>query len=440
VWRNWAGDQSCEPAAIERPAYAAEVAAAVQRAATSGRSVRAAGSGHSFSGAALTDGTLLLLDRMNCVLDADPATGLVRAQAGITLRALSEALAGVGLALENLGDIDAQTLAGALATGTHGTGATLRTLSANVTAMQLVTAAGDVRELDGGDLLPAARVSVGALGVVTAITLRAVPAFTLRGVDDRAPFDEVLATLHERAAGHRHFELYVFPHARHALTRTNDVVDGPPRPRGRTHAYAQDVLLTNRALHAVCLAGRAVPRAIPRLSRFATWAAGSSVRVDRSDRIFTSPRLVRFTEMEYALPRAAIADALPAIKAQAERHPINFPIEVRFVAGDDALLSPAHERDTAYVAVHAFKGMAWEPYFRAVEAIANAHGGRPHWGKRHFQTAATLAPRYPEWDRFQAARAELDPEGRFTNAYTDRVLGPATALTPPSRTPAGSAG
>jgi L-gulono-1,4-lactone dehydrogenase len=442
VWRNWAGDQSCLPAAIERPASAAEVVAAIERAAAAGRHVRAAGSGHSFTGAALTDGTHVLLHRMDAVLDADPPSGLVRAQAGVTLHALSERLAGLGLALENLGDVDAQTLAGALATGTHGTGATLRNLSANVTAMQLVTAGGEVRELDGGDLLRAARVSVGALGIVTEVTLRCVPAFTLRGVDAKAPLDAVLGTLDERAAAHRHFELYVFPHADTALTRTNDVVAEPPRPRGRSRAYAEDILLTNRALHAVCLAGRAVPRAIPALNRFATRAAGSTVRVDRSDRIFASPRLVRFTEMEYALPRPALAHALPAIKAAAERHPVNFPIEVRFAAGDDALLSPAFGSECAYVAVHAFRGMPWEPYFRAVEEIADAHGGRPHWGKRHFHTAATLAPRYPAWERFAAARAELDPGGLFTNAYTDRVLGPAAALTPPAapRTPAGSAG
>ena len=431
MWRNWTGDQRCLPAAIERPASAAEVVAAVERAAAPGRHVRAAGSGHSFSGAALTDGTLLLLDRMDQVLDADSATGLVRAQAGITLHALSERLAASGLALENLGDVDAQTLAGALATGTHGTGATLRNLSASVVAMQLVTAAGEVREIEGGDLLRAARVSVGALGIVTEVTLRCVPAFTLRGVDAKAPLDEVLATLGERAAGHRHFELYVFPHARTVLTRTNDVVGEPRRPRGRARAYAEDILLVNRALHAVCLTGRAVPRAIPALNRFATRAAGSSVRVERSDRIFASPRLVRFTEMEYALPGAALAEALPAIKARAERHPVNFPIEVRFVAADDGLLSPSHERETCYVAVHMYRGSEWEPYFRAVAEIMSSYGGRPHWGKRHFQTAASLAELYPRWDDFQRVRARLDPEGRFANAYTDRVLGPVRG-TPPA--------
>ena len=430
MWRNWAGDQTCAPAVVERPSSAAEVVAALERGAAAGRRVRAVGSGHSFTGAALTDGTLLALHRMDRVVAVETATGLVRAQAGITLRALAEQLARHGLALENLGDIDAQTLGGALATATHGTGATLANLSASVLALQLITAGGELREVVDPPLLRAARVSVGALGIVTEVTLRCVPAFTLRGVDAPAPLADVLSSLEERVGAHRHFELYVFPHADVALTRTNDVVHERPRPRGRARAWARDVLLANHALHAVCLAGRAVPGAIPALNRFATRAAGSSVRVDRSDRIFCSPRRVRFTEMEYALPRSAAAEALEAIKAQAERHPVNFPIEVRFAAPDDALLSPAHGRESAYIAVHAFRGMPWEAYFRAIEAIVDAHGGRPHWGKRHFQTAATLAPRYPGWDDFQAARRALDPRGLFANAYTDRVLGPVSSPRP----------
>jgi FAD-linked oxidoreductase len=427
MWTNWAGDQRCEPATVERPAAVGEVVGAVERAVAAGRCVRVAGSGHSFTGAALTDGTLVSLDRMSALLDADPATGLVRVEAGMTLHALSQALAEHGLAMPNLGDIDEQSIAGTISTGTHGTGITLPNLSAQVRALRLVTAAGDVLELDGGQDLLAARVALGVLGIVTEVTLQTVPAFTLRGVDAPAPLAEVLDELDARVDGHRHFEFFVFPHADSALTRTNDAVDEPPRPRSRLRAYVDDVLLTNRAFQLACVIGRSVPSAIPSLNRLVTRLSGTSTRVDRSDRIFATPRLVRFTEMEYALPRPVAADAVRAIKATAERYAINFPIEVRFVAPDDALLSPAHERETAYVAVHAFKGMEWEPYFRAVEAIADEHGGRPHWGKRHFQTAATLAPRYPGWERFAAVRERMDPDGVFTNPYTDRVLGAAGA-------------
>jgi FAD-linked oxidoreductase len=425
MWTNWAGDQRCQPAVVERPSTVGEVVGAVERAVTAGRCVRVAGSGHSFTGAVLTDGSLVALDRMGALLDADPTTGLVRVQAGMTIRALNQALADRGLALANLGDVDAQAIAGAVATATHGTGATLRNLSAQVRALQLVTAAGEVLEIDGGDDLLAARVALGTVGVVTELTLQTVPAFTLRGVDAPAPLADVLDGLDERVGAHRHFEFFVFPHADTALTRSNDQVDESPRPRAAVRAYVDDVLVTNRAFQLACTIGRAVPSAIPALNRLVTRLAGARTRVDRSDRIFATPRLVRFTEMEYALPRHVAADAVRAIKSEAERFPINFPIEVRFAAADDAFLSPAHERETAYVAVHAFKGMEWEPYFRAVEAIADAHGGRPHWGKRHFQTAVTLAPRYPEWERFAAVRARLDARGVFTNAYTDRVLGAA---------------
>ncbi len=428
MWSNWAGDQRCEPAVVERPAAVGEVVGAVERAVAAGRGVRVAGAGHSFTGAALTDGTLLSLQRMGALLDADAASGRVRVQAGMTIRALNDALAGHGLALPNLGDIDAQAIAGAVATATHGTGVTLPNLSAQVRALQLVTAAGEVVEIDGGgDELLAARVALGTLGVVTELTLAVVPAFTLRGVDAPAPLAAVLDELDARVDGHRHFEFFVFPHADTALTRTNDVVGETARPRSARRAYVDDVLLANRAFQLACAIGRARPAAIPSLNRLVTRLAGSSDRVDRSDRIFATPRLVRFTEMEYALPRPVAAAAIRAIKATAERFAINFPIEVRFVAGDDALLSPAHDRETVYIAVHAYKGMAWEPFFRAVEAIADEHGGRPHWGKRHFQTAETLAPRYPGWERFAAVRARYDPAGVFTNAYTDRVLGAISA-------------
>jgi L-gulonolactone oxidase len=426
-WRNWAGDQACRPAATEHPANAAEVAEAIGRARAAGRGVRVAGAGHSFTDAVLTDGTLLTLDRMRRVLDVDRSSGLVRVEAGISLRELSEALWAQGLALENLGDVDAQSVAGATATGTHGTGSRLRNLSAALHEVELVTADGAsarLSEAGAADAWRAARVSVGALGVVTAVTVKAVPPFTLEGIDSTAPLDETLGRLDELAAGAEHFEFYVFPHSPLALTRTNRRVDRPPEPPGRARAWVDDVLLRNHVFGLACAAGRRAPRLIPHLNRLLARASGTTRRVDRSYRVFASPRLVRFTEMEYALPRARVAEALRAVLAVAERpgFAVPFPIEVRFVAPDDALLSPAGGRETAYIAVHMYRGMEWEPYFRAVEQVMDGFDGRPHWGKRHFQTAATLAPRYPEWDRFQAVREELDPDGVFANGYVRRVL------------------
>jgi L-gulonolactone oxidase len=427
-WRNWSGEQSCRPARIVRPGGTTEVSAAVEQAARDGHVVKAVGCGHSFTPAALTDGVMVDLARMDKVLDADRSSGLVRVQAGITLRALNKQIASFGLGMENLGDIDRQTLAGALATGTHGTGATLRNLSSQVVGMELVTGSGEVVRVEGDDLR-AARVSLGALGLVTEVTLRCMPAYVLRGVDAPVPLEELIYTLDAHVDSHRHFEFFLFPHAQHALTRTNDIVDGPAEPWSRQKLWVEQRLLGTHTLRAICEIGKREPRAIPFLNRAVTRLAGKTVHVDRSDRIFCSPRDVRFTEMEYAIPRGEAVTVLREVLAMIDRDRIavNFPIEMRFVAPDDAFLSPAFGRDTAYVAVHMFQGMEWEPFFRAYEEIARSHVGRPHWGKRHFQTAETLAPLYPEWDRFAAVRARLDPDGRFAGVYADRVLGPVRA-------------
>jgi L-gulonolactone oxidase len=432
-WRNWAGDQRCRPWALERPGSLEELSAAVALASERDLRVRAVGSGHSFSDIACSDGLMLSLERMTGLLDVDRATGLVRVQAGITIRELSRRLVPHGLALENLGDIDVQSVAGAISTATHGTGARLGNLSSQVQELKLVLADGSTVECSpqqDPEAFRAARVGLGACGVIAEVTLRCVPAFTLRAVDAPAPLQETLERLEELALANDHFEFFVFPHADTALTRTNNRTEEAPRPRGQMAAYANDVLLTNRAFGLICRAGRRFPSRIPQLNRLVTRLAGRSERVERSAAIFASPRLVRFTEMEYALPRGRTVEAVRGVMELIERggFAVPFPIEVRTVAGDDAHLSTAYGRDSGYVAVHMFRGMAWEPYFRAVEALMDRLEGRPHWGKRHFQTAATLRSRYPQWDRFQAVRARLDPDGRFANAWTDRVLGPAGAL------------
>jgi FAD-linked oxidoreductase len=439
-WRNWAGDERCTPATVERPGSLEEVSRAIARAAGEGRRVRVAGAGHSFSDIACTDGSMLVMDRLKGVLDVDRAAGLVRVQAGITIRELSRWLIAHGLALENLGDIDIQTIAGAISTATHGTGAGLRNISSQVSELTLVLADGSTlicsHERDQ-EVFRAARVGLGALGVIAEVTLRCVPAFTLRGVDVPAPLEETLERFEELALENDHFEFLVFPHARYALTRTNNRTDEPPHPPGRVAEYAHDVLLNNGVLELLCRVGRRFPGRIPQINRLATRLAGSSTRVDRSAEIFSSPRLVRFTEMEYALPRERTAEAVRRVMELIERRgfAVPFPIEARTVASDDAFLSTAAGRDSGFVAVHMYRGMEWQPYFRAVAEIMDELDGRPHWGKRHFQTAATLRSRYPDWDRFQAVRARLDPNGRFANAWTERVLGPALASTHSSALP-----
>jgi L-gulono-1,4-lactone dehydrogenase len=427
-WRNWAGDQRCEPEAIERPGSRGELVDAVGRAAEAGRTVRATASGHSFTDVACTGGAMLRLERLNRVLDVDRATGLVKVEAGITIHELAEQLDGLGLALENQGDIDRQTLAGAISTATHGTGARFRNLSAQVEALELVLADGSVLECSAGsdpETMLAARVGIGALGIVHTVTLRTLPAFTVRRVDHPEPLDRTLGRLSELVDGNDHFEFYVFPHTEIALLRESERIDGPPDPPSEASRFLNEIVLENWTMDAVSRIGRRFPSQIPRLLRLISSRVGRSVKVDRSHRVFSSERRVRFTEMEYAIPREHAPETVPRVLELAARDDlhVNFPIEVRFVAPDDALLSPSHERETCYVAVHMYRGMEWERYFRGVEEIMSEYGGRPHWGKRHFQTAETLAERYPRWADFQRIRSRLDPNGLFRNAYTDRVLG-----------------
>ncbi|MEV4204321.1 D-arabinono-1,4-lactone oxidase [Nocardia salmonicida] len=426
TWVNWAGQQRCTPAVVAAPRDVEELAATVTDAAAAGRTVRVAGSGHSFTDAVLTDGTLVDLSGLNKVLDVDVDAGQVRVEAGISLHAASPLLHAHGLAFPNLGDIDTQSLAGATATATHGTGARLRNISAALHSVEVLRADGTLVELNeqtDPDGWKAARVSVGALGVVTAATLQLEPSFVLECVERPVPLNEVLADIDEFADGSDHFEFFAFPHSDTAMTKAIVRTEAPEQPRGTVSEWLNDILIANHVYDGLCRLGRRIPAAIPMIHRAATLAGSNNRQVDRSYRVFSTPRLVKFNEMEYAIPRAHAAEAIREILALGRRFGTPMPIEVRWVAPDDAFLSPAGGRETCYIAVHQYQGMVWEPYFRACEAVFDAYDGRPHWGKRHFQTAETLRPRYPEWDRFTAVRRRFDPTGVFANDYVHRVLG-----------------
>ncbi len=427
VWRNWAGNQHCAPHAVERPTTEAELIAVVERAAAAGRGVKAVGAGHSFTAVACTDGHLVDLSGYDRVLAADPAAHRVTVEAGITLHRLNGELASRGLALENLGDIAYQSVAGAIATATHGTGIAFGGLATTVVGLRLVTGDGTVVDCSPDAeraVWTAARVGVGALGVVSRVTLQCVPAFNLHAVEEARPVDEVLDDLDALVDGNDHFEFFWIPGTRWALTKRNRRTSEPARPRRRWQAFRSDVVADNLAFGAMLRVGRHRPDWVPRIARRIP-SAGRQDYVERSDRVFASPRLVRFLEMEYAVPREAFPSAFAAVRALERRIgvPVGFPVECRFTAGDDIPLSTASGRDTAYIAVHVGTGAPHDQYFTGVEAIMDEHDGRPHWGKLHYQRAATLAPRYPRWDDFQAVRARLDPAGRFANPYTDRVLG-----------------
>jgi len=423
-WRNWAGNQRTDPVRTVTAHDTGEVVAAVKDAARDGLRLKAIGSGHSFTAIAVPDDVAVRAPSDPRLLQVD-ATGLATVPAGMTLRTLNPLLWARGWALPNLGDIDAQTVAGAIATGTHGTGARHRGLADQVRALELVTADGAVRSCspsENADVFAAARVGLGALGILVSVTLQAVPAFRLHAIEAARPLEGALELFD---GDDHHVEFFWFPHTDVAATKRNNPTDADGPARGRVSEWVGDELIGNGAFALISRLGAAAPRLVPGLNRFAAGQFAHSEYVDRSYRVFTSPRRVRFLEMEYAVPRAALPDAFAGLRRAVERHgqAVTFPVEVRVAAADDIPLSTAYGRDSAYLAVHVHRGEPHEAYFGAVEAVLRDLDGRPHWGKLHTRAAADLRPAYPGFDAFVALRDRLDPERRFGNAYLERVLG-----------------
>jgi L-gulono-1,4-lactone dehydrogenase len=471
TWRNWAGNESARPRRMARPRSAEEVAGEVRRAAGDGLTVRMAGTGHSFTPVAVTDGVLLDPGALTRIRSVDAAAGLVTVEAGCPLRVLNAELLAHGLSLANMGDIQVQTVAGAIQTGTHGTGRDVGGMAAQVAGLELVLADGTIvtcgvspggtprspgtprtamaqdptarhplgpagpAVADGPGsagtfpppgLFDAARVGLGALGILTAVTFRVVPAFWLEAREEPMPWSEVTARLDELTSQNEHFEFYWFPHTEGCLTKRNNRSAGPPRPLRRTRYLLDDEFLSNTVFGVTCRLGHLVPAVIRPVNAAAGKALGSRTYVDAAYRVFTSPRRVRFKEQEYAVPRESLADVLAEVRALFARRDwrISFPIEVRVTPGDDPWLSTAYRRDSAYIAIHVFHASPHQEYFRDMEAVMTAAGGRPHWGKMHTRRADYLRQAYPKHGDFVALRDELDPERRFGNAYLAQVLGP----------------
>jgi FAD-linked oxidoreductase len=341
---------------------------------------------------------------------------------------LNRLLADAGLALPNLGDIDVQTVAGAVSTGTHGTGARLGCLATFVHSLTLVTGSGEVVRCTADEhpeIFAAARVGVGALGVLTEITLNCVDAFTLRAEERPARVADVFAGLDEHVAGNDHFEMYWFPYTDRLQVKSNNRVPAHDRPLPRFRGWLDDSFLANTVFGAACRVGRAVPALVPRITAIEARALSPRVYTAPSHEVFCTPRRVRFVEMEYGLPRAALPEAFEALRKIVDGLPFNvvFPVEMRFSAADDIWLSHGYGRDNAYIAIHQYVGMPFEPYFKAFEEVARDLEGRPHWGKLHWRTRDDLRPGYPRFDDFLAVRDRLDPDRVFANPYTRQLFG-----------------
>ncbi|MGA5579973.1 D-arabinono-1,4-lactone oxidase [Streptomyces thermodiastaticus] len=428
TWRNWGGNVSARPARQVRPASVEELADQVRRAAQDGLRVKAVGTGHSFTSIAATDGVLIRPDLLTGIRDIDRSAMTVTVAAGTPLKVLNAALARAGLSLTNMGDIMEQTVSGAISTGTHGTGRDSGSIAAQVKGLELVTADGSVltcSATENPDVFAAARIGLGALGIVTAVTFAVEPLFLLTAREEPMPLERVLAEFDELWAENEHFEFYWFPHTGNTNTKRNNRSAGPKAPVGRWAGFLEDEFLSNGVFEVVNRVGRAVPATVPAIARIASRALSARTYTDIPYKVFTSPRRVRFVEMEYAIPRAALREVLRELKATVERSGlrVSFPVEVRTAPADDIPLSTASGRDSAYVAVHMFRGTPYHRYFTAAERIFTAHEGRPHWGKIHTRDAEYLAGVYPRFTEFTALRDRLDPERRFQNDYLRRVLG-----------------
>ncbi len=415
---------------VERPRSPEGVQRAVIAAGRQGLRVKAVGAGHSFTGIAVAPDVLLELDELQGLVAVDEERQRATLLAGTRLHRIPGLLAPYGLAMENLGDIDRQSISGAISTGTHGTGTRFGGLATQVTGVTLITAAGEFLRIDEGnqpELLPAVALGLGALGVMVEVTLQCVPAFVMHEIDRPVPLEELLTDVHERAAVTDHFEFYWFPHTDVALTKSTERLPATAtrRPLPVVGKWIDETLLSNGVYRAVCAAGAVVPAITPPFSRLAVRLTGDREYTDLSHRVLTQRRTVRFREMEYAIPAAEVVPAFHAVRQLIARRGwrIEFPIEVRFAAADDRWLSTAHGRETAYIAVHRYWRHDPRAYFDAVERIMREHGGRPHWGKLHTLGHEELADSYPRFGDFLALRERMDPERRFGNRYLSRVLG-----------------
>lgn len=425
VWRNWSGLQEASPALHFNPVEESGILAAVREAGARGLPLRVVGSGHSFTPLCVTGGAQISLAGHSGLVSVEGTRA--RVKAGTTIRALGPLLRAQGLNLANQGDIDAQAIAGAIGTATHGTGLSRGCLSAQVAALRLVTASGEVIDCDAdgdADIFNAARCGLGGIGIISEAVIECLPAYNLRESRHLVPLDEVIAGFRKKAAAHTHAEFFWFPLAETAVVKTLDQTDEAPG-RFRALRVAKEAALENAALWGFGQLSRRLPALAGPLARLSAAAGGGGGFVDEAHRAFPSQRSVRFNEMEFAVPADEGLDCIAEIRDWFRRTGtrVYFPIEFRFVAADDIWLSPFHGRASATIAVHRLAGEDFRPYFAAMQAIFRNHGGRPHWGKLHFLEAADLAPLYPAWEAFQAVRRRLDPGGLFLNDYLRRLFG-----------------
>ncbi|HWA92515.1 MAG TPA: D-arabinono-1,4-lactone oxidase [Rhizomicrobium sp.] len=427
-WSNWSGGVRCKPRKVVAPKDEVELAAAIRQAEGP---VRAPGTGHSFTPVHASDGTLLNLAAFSGLKSVDETRMTATLAAATPLWRAGPLLDARGFGLKNMGDIDRQTLGGVVGTGTHGTGRTLKSFSAEVAGFRLVLAGGEVVECSASenpDVFAAGRCSLGTLGVMTEITMNVRPKYKLVERNFFLPIRELFKQLDKLVADNRHFEFFWFPYADTAICKSlNETDEAAPEPRTAEQMYERGEQSTSdqRAFGWINEFLPYTPFLLRPAHRLFSRLMPGPAKVRWSHEIFPSPRTTRFNEMEYALPYEKGPEALAAVVDAIRRQRINtgFPIEYRSVAADDVWMSPFHGRDSATIAVHQYHRVDTHRLFDACEAIFRAHDGRPHWGKRHTRSAAELATLYPKFEEFRVLRRRLDPSGKFLNPHLASLFG-----------------
>jgi L-gulono-1,4-lactone dehydrogenase len=429
-WTNWCRNVTAAPSEVVHPENVEQLAQLITAASQGGRPVKPVGAGHSFNSIAAADGVQICLDRLTGLSHVDHSAGLVTVRGGTTLAELNVLLAAEGLALENLGDIDRQTITGAISTGTHGTGARYGGLAAQVRQLMIITADGAqlrCSETEHPDIYAASRIGLGALGVITEVTFQCMPAFGLHAIEGPSRLDEILEGFDAMITENDHVDIHWFPHTDRALTKRNNRVPqdqvGNPLPRWRY--LLDDEILSNALWEGLNRLAWLRPSLVPTINQISARSLAAREFTDTSYAVFASPRRVRFKECEYAIPREAVVPVLRALRAWIDDHDerISIPVQVRVAAADDIWLSTAYQRETGYIAVHHYFKVDHRRYFAAFESMVAEHQGRPHWGKLHTLKTDQLRTLYPRFDHFIRIRDRVDPGRTFDNAYLRSVIG-----------------
>ena len=426
TFTNWSGSVKSSPQSIEKPSSESEIISLIEKASTEGKTIRPVGSGHSFTPLVQTNDIIVSLDNWQGLISVDKENYTATAKSGTKIHQFSDLAFSHGLAQENLGDIDQQSIAGALSTGTHGTGISFGTLSTQLTEIKLINGKGEFivcSESNNREIFKAAQIGLGSLGIITEMSFRLVPAYKLKYVGQKENVFDVLQNFERHNAQNRNFEFYWFPYSEVAQTKYSNITDEPVDTDKLS--YFMDLLVENWLYEALCFPTRYFPSLSKSVAKISSSLLSGSKKVNYSHKVYATPRTVRFNEMEISVPIQAFKEVKTEVirTFQKRKFNVQFPTENRFVKQDDIWMSSAYGRDSAYIAFHVYRGKEYLEYFKTMCDICSHYEGRPHWGKMHQFDTSYLSKNIPKWDDFMKLRAEMDPKGVFLSPYMKKLFG-----------------